>query len=1207
MRKERKTKIIKPLIILLISIILLSTVGIVSIVKATSYKGYDANQWDVFKDRTKDEIGHEYTVAYNAGETYVDTDSSTYYSRTPSLTAPYDGGELTQDTLNAVEAKINYFRYLVGLEPLKTKLTSSDELQIGALVRNEYFDHNISGETKLDGMSDEMWQTAVACKHNVLAQGYTPQGAIEGWMDEGYVYNWGQFDTIGHRMTVIGQKVGEFKFGYAGSVAIGGDTSSNSTDMPYTAYPAPGYMPLNEINPKRSAWSIELNTNIIKKLNDYGNVKIIVTNLNSGESYDCTIANGNLRLDTLTGGYTLIFKQPDGTKIEYSEGDKYKVEVTGLKEESSGKDITLTYTTEFFDVTNYVDNTKVTAAGVYGQWKKVNIAPENDNTETLKKIAKILPKTIDVNTEMGRKATLPVQGEWVLDEENKCWTNTVNSSDIPSYMNDPDGKLKTIKIEYIVDNYLRYSNMNIDNNPTVGSSGKIEMNKMYRTIGSMSNSKVCEVYQIPTEENSTPILRFEDKIAHEEDKCEFNVDSYNLSDSGTYISLYYSDMYAYATKYGVYIVGIEDVNVTEPPIPATGITVDPTTLKMDIGDETTLTAKLTPEDTTDTISQWSSNDTSVATVQDGKVTAVGEGKATITVTTTNNIEAKCEIEVICSHKNKTEVPEKEATCIETGNNKYYICDDCGKVLKADGITETTVEDEKTEELGHDFSINNSDDKQHWKECSRCGETTEKEDHTTSGEWINDETSHWQVCECGAVINKAEHEEGTTIKENIVAPTCTEDGKHDDVIYCTECGYEISRTKDIVDKATGHKAGEPVRENEVAATCSKEGSYDEVRYCTECEAEISRETKTIEKLEHKPGAPVQENKVAATCTKEGSYDEVVYCTECGTEISRKTETIEKLEHKPGAPVRENEVKPTDQKEGSYDEVVYCTECGAEISRETKIIEKLEHKPGTPVIENEVAATCTSEGRYDEVVYCTECGVEISRETKTTEKLEHKPAEPVRENKVEATTEKEGSYDEVVYCTECGTEISRVHKVIDKIVYEILEIKSEQDGSVIVKANGKPSKFVGVKLNDIEIDESNYTIATGDATITLNPEYVKTLSSGTYKLSVVYDDGEVGKEFTISRSNTSDDDSENPGEVTVTTEEETENENKDETISSSDESEEEAKVSEIKDEETVETGDNSNITLWIIGFVVSGILFITILKWHGKGHNKTAKHF
>src|SRR5699024_2970858 len=134
------------------------------------------------------------------------------------------------------------------------------------------------------------------------------------------------------------------------------------------------------------------------------------------------------------------------------EGDKYKVEVTGLKEESSGKDITLTYTTEFFDVTNYVDNTKVTAAGVYGQWKKVNIAPENDNTETLKKIAKILPKTIDVNTEMGRKATLPVQGEWVLDEENKCWTNTVNSSDIPSYMNDPDGKLKTIKIEYIVDN-----------------------------------------------------------------------------------------------------------------------------------------------------------------------------------------------------------------------------------------------------------------------------------------------------------------------------------------------------------------------------------------------------------------------------------------------------------------------------------------------------------------------------------------------------------------------------------------------------------------------------------------------------------------------------------------------------------------------------------------------------------------------------------
>ena len=93
----------------------------------------------------------------------------------------------------------------------------------------------------------------------------------------------------------------------------------------------------------------------------------------------------------------------------------------------------------------------------------------------------------------------------------------------------------------------------------------------------------------------------------------------------------------------------------------------------------------------------------------------------------------------------------------------------------------------------------------------------------------------------------------------------------------------------------HTPGEPVQENVVPATCKAEGSYDEVVYCTECGEEISRETKTIDKLAHTPGEAVQENVVPATCTEEGSYDEVVYCTECGEELSRETKTIDKIAH------------------------------------------------------------------------------------------------------------------------------------------------------------------------------------------------------------------------------------------------------------------------------------------------------------------------
>ena len=47
----------------------------------------------------------------------------------------------------------------------------------------------------------------------------------------------------------------------------------------------------------------------------------------------------------------------------------------------------------------------------------------------------------------------------------------------------------------------------------------------------------------------------------------------------------------------------------------------------------------------------------------------------------------------------------------------------------------------------------------------------------------------------------------------------------------------------------HTPADAVRENEVAATCTTVGSYDEVVYCSVCKAEISRTQKTIDKLPH----------------------------------------------------------------------------------------------------------------------------------------------------------------------------------------------------------------------------------------------------------------------------------------------------------------------------------------------------------------------
>ena len=88
----------------------------------------------------------------------------------------------------------------------------------------------------------------------------------------------------------------------------------------------------------------------------------------------------------------------------------------------------------------------------------------------------------------------------------------------------------------------------------------------------------------------------------------------------------------------------------------------------------------------------------------------------------------------------------------------------------------------------------------------------------------------------------------------------------------------------------HTAGTAVQENVVAATCTTAGSYDEVVYCTSCGAEMSRTAKTIAALGHNAGSAVQENYVEPTATTDGGYDTVVYCTRCNAELSREHTTL-----------------------------------------------------------------------------------------------------------------------------------------------------------------------------------------------------------------------------------------------------------------------------------------------------------------------------
>lgn len=81
-------------------------------------------------------------------------------------------------------------------------------------------------------------------------------------------------------------------------------------------------------------------------------------------------------------------------------------------------------------------------------------------------------------------------------------------------------------------------------------------------------------------------------------------------------------------------------------VKVTGVTLDKTSVALIKGNTATLKAGIEPADATNQNVSWTSSDAAVATVKDGVVTAVGAGKATITVTTSDGgLTATCAVTV----------------------------------------------------------------------------------------------------------------------------------------------------------------------------------------------------------------------------------------------------------------------------------------------------------------------------------------------------------------------------------------------------------------------------------------------------------------------------------------------------------------------------------------------------------------------------------
>ncbi|MBO4558198.1 MAG: Ig-like domain-containing protein [Bacteroidales bacterium] len=93
---------------------------------------------------------------------------------------------------------------------------------------------------------------------------------------------------------------------------------------------------------------------------------------------------------------------------------------------------------------------------------------------------------------------------------------------------------------------------------------------------------------------------------------------------------------------------VETITLTfeqDPFIAVTSVQITPESVELEIGQTQTLAATVTPDNAMDKTVTWDSDDTSVATVEDGKVTALKVGEATITATAGGK-KATCKVTVL---------------------------------------------------------------------------------------------------------------------------------------------------------------------------------------------------------------------------------------------------------------------------------------------------------------------------------------------------------------------------------------------------------------------------------------------------------------------------------------------------------------------------------------------------------------------------------
>lgn len=327
-----------------------------------------------------------------------------------------------------------------------------------------------------------------------------------------------------------------------------------------------------------------------------------------------------------------------------------------------------------------------------------------------------------------------------------------------------------------------------------------------------------------------------------------------------------------------------------------------------------------------------------------------------------------------------------------------------------------------------------------------------------------------------IASECTHSSKITDKENVVNGTCTASGKYEEVVYCTECEKELSRTVKVT-SALGHSWN--VGTVTKASTCVQKGT--KTYTCTQCGITKSEEI-PINTTNHTGKTEVR-NKIAATCSATG-YTGDTYCKDCNTKLSAGN-TIAKTNHLSGMAVKENITASACTSVGQYDEVVYCVICDKELSRETKVAEAIGHTWDDGKIIEE--ATCVQNGiKSYTCIVCNENKTEEIRINSNN----HTGNMEIRNKKAASCTET--GYTGDVYCKDCNMQMA-AGTVMPKLEHIYTWIVDNMPTTVQTGSKHEECSLCGGKRNENTVIEKlpvQTEILLGECYIVENMKYIIT---------------------------------------------------------------------------------------------------------------------